>query len=101
MKIKKINLDIKVGTESIMITVYLVAIISSIIASFFEISNAKESTFSVMPLYNSGNSIKINLNCIISVKIVHIIYVIYILIKKRRTKDGGTSNRRTYDYSYE
>lgn len=101
VKIKKANLDIKIGTESTMFTVYAVTVISSIIAIAFGRANAKKSTFSVMPMYNSGNYLKINLNCIISAKIVHIIYVIYILMKKRRIKNGGTSNRRSYDYSYE
>ena len=62
--------------------------------------NPKKKAFSVYPLYNFGNSIKINLNCIIKVKIVHIIYVIYILLR-RRNKNERASNRRAYDYSYE
>lgn len=60
-----------------------------------------KTEFRIIPLYNFGNSIKFNLNCIISVKIVHIIYVIYILLKTRRRKNERTSNRRSYDYSYE
>jgi len=67
----------------------------------FGITNPKKSEFIVKPLYNLGNSIKFNLNCIISVKVVHIIYVIYILLKKRRASNERASNRRSYDYSYE
>ena len=100
-KIKDTDLDIKLGTDSIMLTVYAVTTVSSIAAIFFTKLNAKKSTFSVMPVYNSGNYIKINLNCIISARMVHIIYVIYILLKRRRKNNGGTSNRRAYDYSYE
>ncbi len=100
-KVEKANINIKIGTDSIMLTAYLVAAVASAIGIAFGATNAKNSTFSVMPLYNSGNYIKINLNCIISVKIVHIIYAIYILLKRRRKNNGRTSNRRSYDYSYE
>ena len=101
VKVEKANINIRLGTDSIMLTAYLVAAVASAIGILFGVKNVKNNTFSVMPLYNSGNYIKINLNCIISVKIVHIIYAIYILIKKRRISNGGTSNRRPYDYSYE
>lgn len=54
-----------------------------------------------MPMYRFGNSINLSLNCIINVKMVHIIYVIYILLKKGMIKNERTSNRGAYDYSYE
>lgn len=101
IKPEKIKMYLAIGTENVMLTVNLVAIISSIIAIIFRGVNPKKTEYRIIPLYNYGNSIKFNLNCIISVKIVHIIYVIYILLKKRRSKNERTSNRRSYDYSYE
>ena len=67
----------------------------------FSHTKSKKKKFTVLPLYNIGNVIKINLNCIIDVKIVHIIYVIYILFKKGRNVNERASDRRAYDYSYE
>ena len=101
VKVEKANINIRLGTDSIMLTAYLVAAVASAIGILFGVKNVKNNTFSVMPLYNSGNYIKINLNCIISVKVVHIIYAIYILLKRRRKNNGRTSNRRSYAYSYE
>jgi hypothetical protein len=58
--------------------------------------------YTITPVYADKNIIKINLNCIIKIKMIHIICVLYILMKKRRVeKHERTSNRRTYDYSYE
>lgn len=101
LKLEKIDLNLKLGVDDVILTSYLVAFISSVIGILIGISEPKKQYFKVLPLYNFGNSIKINLNCIITVKIVHIIYVIYILLKKRRKDHERTSNRRPYDYSYE
>lgn len=101
-KAEKIDLELKIGIDSIMLTTYAVAIVSTLIAFLIAKLEPKESKFFVKPLYNNGNTIKINLNCIITVKVVHIIgVIIYILLKKRRKGNERTSNRRTYDYSYE
>lgn len=101
IKLEKITLYLEIGTDECVWTAYIVAIISSIIGIIMGVTNPKTKGFRVLPLYNFGNSIKFNLNCIINVKIVHIIYVIYILLKRRRKDNGRTSNRRAYDYSYE
>ena len=101
LKTEKINLQIYFGLDSINLTVYAVAIISALLGIILAKVEPKETNFKVMPVYNIGNVIKFNLNCIITVKIVHIIYVIYILLRKRRNNHERTSNRRSYDYSYE
>ena len=59
--------------------------------------------YNIKPLYYNKNLYKINLNCIIEIKMVHIINIIFILIKKGRKKNeqSTTSNRKPYAYSYE
>ena len=104
IQIMKLNLKIKLGTESAPITSYLVVtiatIISIILPKLVKNNNNKKIKYIVTPIYNNKD-IRIKLNCIISLKIVHIIYVIYMLEKKGREKNGRTSNRRAYAYSHE
>ena len=57
IKVENADIDIKLGTDSIMLTVYLVTVIASILGIIFGANKLKESNFSVMPLYNSGNYI--------------------------------------------
>ena len=106
INLSKLNLEMKIGTEDVILTSALVAIISSILGLIIAriINQYKESKYkyTIQPEYKGENLIKINLNCIIEIKIVHIIYVIYILLKgKRVDKNERTSNRRSYGYSYE
>lgn len=96
------DLELKLGTEEVMATVFAVAFISTILGIVFRNANQEKVSFKVMPLYQFGNSINLHLNCIIKVKMVHIIHVIIYLIKEGKViKSERTSNRRSYDYSYE
>lgn len=100
--IEKMQLYIDLGTEDAVLTSYLIAIIASAIGIVLphvteDMNNCK---YIVNPLYNGKNQFNIELDSIISLKIVHIIYVIYILIMKGRDKNERTSNRRSYGYSY-
>lgn len=96
------DLDLQLGTEEVMATVFAVTLISTILSIIFSNSNQKGVRYNVMPLYQFGNSINLHLNCIIKVKVVHIIFVIIYLIKEGKViKNERTSNRRSYDYSYE
>ena len=44
---------------------------------------------------------KIDLNCIFSLKMIHIINIMWLILRKRDDKNGRTSNRRFNAYSYE
>ena len=103
--LEKINLKIKLGTKNIQSTIASVFIINNFISLILakKIKKYKHDKYyyQVLPLYNSQDNIQIYLNGIFSIKIVHIIYIIYSLIKERREKNGRTSNRKNYDYSYE
>lgn len=105
LTIKKLDLYLKISTGFPDLTIYVVAIIASVISIILAktIKNYSKDKYKyvVFPMYTLKPAIKISLNCIINVKMVHIIYVIYILFKKGMMKNERTSNRGAYDYSYE
>jgi len=91
IKIDKLNLKMCVDAKNVILTSYLVAIIS-IIISYIIKNNAKKvnkkyHTFQVLPIYKNQNYIYVKLNCIISIKVVHIINMIKLM--------GGNKNERT------
>ena len=78
IKISKLNLRIDIGTEDAILTSYLIAIIASLIGIILphivqnnKINNCK---YIVNPIYQNRNIYHVNLDSIISIKIVHIIY---------------------------
>lgn len=106
-KISYLNLDANLGVISPVITSFLVVTIASIISITlpYLAKSFKEERYiyNIKPLYYNKNLYKINLNCIIEIKMVHIINMIFVLIKKGRKKNeqSTTSNRKPYAYSYE
>lgn len=77
IKLSKLYLRIDIGTEDAILTSYSIALIASIIGILLphlahdKINNCK---YIVNPLYQNKNEYHINLDCIIRIKIVHIIY---------------------------
>ena len=103
-EIMYIKLLANIGTDDAILTSYIVAFISSLLGIGLRepISQFKKNKFIINPVYINKNLLNLELDCIFETKMIHIIYVIYILNKKRRVdKNGRTSNRRTYGYSYE
>ena len=106
IKLSKFNLNIDIDTKNVLVTTGIVTlssiIISNILSRFVKVNKKNDYKYKIIPSYKNKNILKIDFNCIINVKMVHIIYIIYILLKKRRDgKNERTSNRRSYDYSYE
>ncbi len=104
IEIKKLELAMELGTENAFLTSMLVAILSSAIAVGFSRTNVKEKDvlYEIKPIYTSQNFVKIAISGIFQIKMVHIINIIYVLNKKGGMKNNErTSNRRSYDYSYE
>lgn len=104
LDIEQIDLRILFDTEDVLITTGITTLISSIIPIILNkgISDFKKDKhkFIVKPLYINKNIIKISLNCIICIKMVHIIDIIFIVLKKKvRIKNGRTSNTRNDDNS--
>ena len=99
VRVDKLNLKAEIGTIDVIITSAIITILASVIgigfAKVIKKYDKEKYNYEIYPIYQNKNLIKLNLNCIIKVKMVHIIFVIYLLIKKR------TSNRRSYGYSYE
>lgn len=109
LKVKFLNFYLKaeLGLESPVITAFIIATISSFISILLphlakEIK-ADQYQYTIKPIYQNRNLYKIRFNCIIELKMVHIINVIYILIKKGKSDENErtTSNRKSYGYSYE
>lgn len=106
LEIDTFKLKLKIGTEDVIVTSAIVSILASIIgivlAKVIKEYKEEKYEYEIYPIYQNRNQILLNLNCIIKVKMVHIIFIIYLLLKKRRVgKNERTSNRGTYDYSYE
>lgn len=104
--VDEFNLKTEIGTIDVILTSAIITILASgigiILAQVIKKYEKEKYNYEIYPIYQNKNLIKLNLNCIIKVKMVHIIFVIYLLIKKRRVeKYERTSNRRAYDYSYE
>lgn len=108
LKISDLNLEMNIGTKSPLVTSFLVVTISNSISLLLPhlVNNLKDNRYfyNIKPLYYNKELYKINLDCIIEIKMVHIINVIYyIFLKKGRRKNerSTTSNRKSYAYSHE
>ena len=102
--IKKLDLGIKLGTENAFLTSMLVVCFSSLLSIGFSKTSIKEKNieYVVKPIYRNQNYIKIEISGIFQIKVIHIINTMYVLNKKGGMKNNErTSNRRSYDYSYE
>ena len=105
-EIEYLNLELKIGTEDVILTSFIVAVISTLISIIlpYLIKRYQKDKYyyKILPLYNN-NAYEIKFDCIINIKLVHIINILYYQFKKGRKKNDGkrTSNRRSYGYSYE
>ena len=106
-KIAYFNLNASLGAQNPITTAFLIAgsatIISNILAHFAKDNKFKNYQYVLTPIYHNNILYKIKFNCIIEIKMVHIINVIYIFIKKGRSdkNERTASNRKSYGYSYE
>lgn len=105
-KISYLNLKTGIGVEDVVATSFIIFIISTLIAILLPYTIKKYEKdkyhYEILPLYLNKNAYEIKLDCIIEVKMVHIINIGYVFLKKRRVdKNERTSNRRSYGYSYE
>ena len=80
IKLENFNLNILIGTENTTATIYIITAISVLIPIIFV---DYKINYKVNPLYNVGNRINLAIKGISEIKLVHIIYIIFILIKER------------------
>ena len=104
--IRKLKLKIDIGTENLAITSLLIPIVSTVISFLLrnKMKTKEEQTYIVQPIYNNQNYLNITISGIFEIKMNHIINVVYLLSRKKKKgvkKYERTSNRRSYDYSYE
>ena len=102
--IKSLHLNIQCGTENAGLTAILVAIFSSIVSIGISMLHVKEDNinYKIEPIYIDQKKKKIVISGIFQLKLIHIINMIYVFNKKGGMKEyERTSNRRSYDYSYE
>ena len=100
----KYNMNLEIGINDAIYTSFFVAAISTLISILLKLTlkDLKKCYYRILPIYGKGNIIKLNLNCIINLKLVHIINIIYLISKEGRSeKYVRTSNRRSYDYCHE
>lgn len=90
-KITLLKLKMYIDTEDVLITSYLVGIISILIPNLIRnnIENVKPNNlnYKIQPLYKNQNFIYLKLNSIFSIKLVHIINMLKVM--------GGNRNERT------
>ncbi len=104
VNIDNINLKIEMGTENAALTAIVIPVISTVVSIILsrKIKEEQNQKFEIRPIYINQNLINIMFSGIFEIKMIHIINIIYILNKKEgEGKNERTSNRRTYDYSYE
>lgn len=103
VSIRNVCLNVNIGTENASLTAIIVPTISTIIAMILQknMKRFEEQTFMVHPIYQNQNLVNLYISGIFEIKMRHIINVIYKINKKGVKKHERTSNRRSYDYSYE
>ena len=84
IKVKRMNLNLELGLDSLNLTVYAVTLISSLIGILSGVFKLKNSKYYVLPLYNFGNSINLDFKFIANIKIIYIIFALYFLLKKQK-----------------
>ena len=104
--IEKFKIDGELGTENAAFTALTTGLLNSIIPILIlrkiKSKNIDNYYLNINPIFINQNLLNLDFDCIISIKLVHIIDIIYFLIKKGRVnKNERTSNRRSYAYSYE
>ena len=98
------NMNLEIGINDVCYNSFLITVISTVIAIALKLTakSLKKCFYKIIPIYGNGNILKLNLNCIINLKVVHIINTIYLISKKGKSdKYVRTSNRRSYDYCHE
>lgn len=103
-EIIKINFKIELGTENAAVTALIIGILSTLISVALrkKITNIDLQRYKIIPKYCNHNLINIDISGIFGIKVIHIINIIYILVKrKEESKNERASNRKSYGYSYE
>lgn len=89
-KISYLDLKMKIGTDDVLITSYLVPIICIVLSLLLPIlvekDNLNKISYSVNPIYNRGNVYDIRLETEIKIKMIRSLNAIYRIYKQRGNK---------------
>ena len=104
-EIIKIDFKIELGTENAAITAIIIGILSVLISIVLrnKITNTNLQRYKIIPKYCNHNLINIDISGIFGIKVIHIINIIYVMLKEKKEDNiyERTSNRKPYGYSYE
>ena len=104
IEIESFDIYLELGTENASLTAFIVPTIATILNIWLgrKVKDYNNQKTEIKPLFLNQNMINIVFSGIFKFKIIHIINIIYMLIKKGRVKKyERTSNRRSYAYRYE
>lgn len=97
LRFEKLNLDLSLGTDSTLITSFLIFAVSTIISLIVKKGvskyNPKKHSFIITPRYENCNLINIDLECILAIKTINIAKI-FIYINKI-SKDKQRANKDT------
>ena len=104
--LENLNIEGYLGLENAVYTSYIISFINTMISIALSKRaykyNPKRYKYIITPVYTNQNIVNLEINCIITIDIVHIINILIKLLKKGRVKKyERTSDRRTYAYSNE
>lgn len=102
IEVKKMNFNVKIGTENAALTAIIVGMMYAIIPNIFNyFFDLEENTkFKIEPIYENKNLLNISFEGIFKLDLIHIINTYKVLIRKERKKNyDRTSNRRPYAYN--
>ena len=88
LKIEKINLKIELGIEDAAVTAIITGILSTILSNAInkKIKEIDSQKYEILPNYRDYNIIIINFSGIFVINVIHIINIIYILLKEKGEK---------------
>lgn len=90
--IDKINLNIEIGTENAVLTSFIIPVVATLLTYILKNSiknnviKSEENKFKIKPIYYNQNLLNILFSGIFEIEMIHIINIICILIKKRRSE---------------
>ncbi len=85
IRLEKLNLDALIGTESADTTALATSAVSISVPIIFG-RKAERLSYNIKPLYKDKNYIFLSINCIITIKLVHIINIREIVTKSIKVK---------------
>lgn len=106
LKFEKFNMDLNLGTDSTLVTSFLIFAVSTIVSLIIKRGvtkyNPNKYSFSITPRYENYNLLKIDFNCILSVKTLKFVKTIHYINKPEKSKkvDNGLIHKKKHYPGY-